>query len=138
MVALPSLAFFKTKKFLIPAGIVALLIAVGAGTFFYLKHQTNTLVNTAVTGANQKATNATLQQAQEISDAKAAQDQQTIRIIVQTTKDYANVQQRIDHAPVEQRQAPVPPLVIDTLNELDRLRQARDADGVAATQVPQG
>lgn len=138
MIPVSVLAFFKSKKFLIPAGIVLLLLTIGAGTFFFLRHQTDALVESAVSGANQQATNTTLQQAQQISDEKAALDQQTIRIIVQTTKDYSHVEQRIQSAPAEQRQATVPPLVIDTLNELDRLRRDRDADGVAASEVPQG
>lgn len=138
MIPAPVITFFRSKKFLIPAGIVLLLLSVGAGTFFYLRHQTSELVSSAVSGADQKASNATLQQAQQISDEKAKLDQQTIRIIVQTTKDYSHVEQRIQSAPAEQRQAPVPPLVIDTLNELDRLRQARDADGMAASEIPQG
>lgn len=131
-------AFFLSKKFLIPAAIIALLLAIGAGTYFYLNKQTDEKVETAVEQADMRATNQTLETASEVQNATATIDVKMDQLRNQTIRDYQYVQSRIESAPVEQRQAPVAPLIIDTLNDLDRLREARGADRVSDAELPSG
>lgn len=131
-------AFFFSKKFLIPAAIIALLLAIGAGTYFYLNKQTNEKVETAVEQADMRATNQTLETASEVQAATVTIDVKMDQLRTQTIRDYEYVRNRIEAAPVEQREAGVPPLIIDTLNELDSLRQTRGEDRVPDTELPVG
>lgn len=145
MLALPTFAvakaFLTSKKFLIPAAIVALLLAIGGGTYLYLKHQTSEAVTSAVEKAGASATIQTYQTNDQVSGAYDIIDQKADATERQTIKDYQYVTYRIDAAPAEQKDAAVPPIIIDTLNELDRLRALRDAGpagGVSDAEVPSG
>ncbi len=131
-------SFLTSKKFLVPAGVIALLLAIGVGTYFYLNKQTNKLVNSAVENVNLQATNKTLETQAKVQNRAAAVDVKMDALKVQTTKDYEYVRNQIQSAPAEQKAAAVPSLIIDTINELDRLRQNRDAGGVPDDQVPVG
>jgi hypothetical protein len=123
-----ALSFFTSKKFLIPAAIIALLLAIVGGTYLAINHQTKQAVAAAVTNVNTTATVQTLQKQAQI------QTQYDVITVIgnhqreQITKDYTNVKNTISNAPVAQREAPVPALIINTLNELDRLSlRRRDA-----------
>lgn len=121
-------SFFTSKKFLIPLAIVSLLLAIGGGTYFFLNKSKNEAVATAVKGENTKATVQSLETLTKVQDATITIDVKMDKLRDQTIRDYSNVQNRIDNAPIDQRQAQTPALIIDTLNELDRLRSARDTD----------
>lgn len=132
-------AFLGSKKFLIPAGIVLLLLAIGGGTYLYLNHQTKALVTAAVKQADSTATVKTLETKAKITERSAAVDVRMDKLHTQTTKDYENVRSHIESAPVESKSAAVPALIIDTINELDRLRSVReaaDADRTGDNPIP--
>lgn len=145
VLALPAASavkgFFLSKKFLIPAAILALFLAVGAGTYFYIKNQTDEKVTAAVETANSTATIKTFETLDQVTSAYSTIDQKADAKERQTIKDYQYVTYRIESAPMEQKTAPVPPLIIDTLNELDRLRAVREAgheSGIPDAEVPVG
>lgn len=131
-------AFLGSKKFLIPLAIITLLLAIGGGTYFYLNHQQKEAVTAAVEQADAKATIQTYHTKEIITNRTVEVDRRFDELQRQTTKDYANVRNQIENAPVEERDAQAPALLIDTLNELDRLRQQRNADRVPDSDVPVG
>lgn len=119
-----------------PLFYVALaLLALGVGTYFYLDHAQNKAVATAVANNNSKATI----QAYQTKDQAEAQlvpiQAKEQAKTAQTQKDYTNVRTVIVTAQAPQRNAQVPRLVIDTLNDLDRLSAARDASAVPVADV---
>lgn len=143
--ALPSLpawatvrAFFGSRRFLIPLGIVLFLLAIGGGTYYYLNQQQKRAVATAVEAADSKATIKSFETKDAIETRTIIIDRRFDDLQRQTIKDYANVRNTVQTAPVDQREAQAPALLIDTLNQLDRLRQARDASGVPDTELPVG
>lgn len=139
--------FFK-RLFTSPYFYVALaFIAIGTGTFFYLKNDKADAVDqaaaTATEQADTKATITTLETQGKVADAFSDIDREADQRRQQTTKDYENVRTRIIYAPADQKEAAVPPLIIDTINELDRLRALRertaeDPVGVRDSEVPAG
>jgi len=142
LVSIPTWAaaklFFKSKKFLIPAAIITLLLAIGGGTYLYLNHQQKEAVSAAVEAADSNATIQTYETKETINTRTIEVDRRFEDLQRQTIKDYANVRNQIEDAPVEERDAQAPPLLIDTLNELDRLRQQRNTGGVPDADVPVG
>lgn len=130
LIALPVVArlksFFTSKRFLIPAAIIALLLAIGGGTYLYLNKQTKEAVTSAVQQADSKATIHTLETVTKVQDATITIDVKMDKLREQTIRDYTNVQSKIDTAPAVEREAQVPVIIIDTLNELDRLRGTRE------------
>lgn len=131
--------FLGSKKFLIPAAVVALLLAVGGGTYFYLNHQTKQVVATAVENVNKDATIKSYEAKDEIGNRVIVIDRKYDALREQTVKDYANVRNTIQDAPASERDAQAPRILIDTLNELDRLRSEReDPSGVPDADVPVG
>lgn len=140
--AFPSLlaikAFVTSKRFLIPAAIVALLLAVAGGTYAYLNHQTDELVATKVEQADANATIRSYETKEIITRRVEHIDLHFDNLQTRTTQDYADVRTSIQLAPEEERTAPAPRLIIDTLNELDRLRSERDSGGVPDPDVPVG
>lgn len=135
--------FFK-KLFTSPWFYVVLaFIAIGVGTFFYLKHDKNEAVEQARTEATEQAdTKATLQsyEAQAETTNRTRQIDQDYQIKrEQTAKDYANARNTVQTAPVEDRDARASPVIIDTLNELDRLHLQREhPDSVHHPEPPVG
>jgi len=131
-------AFLTSRKFLIPAGIILLFIAVAFGVSRHLDNQTDERIASAVQNVNLDATNKTLETNNRVQIKNAEVDAKAIEKRVRTAKDYTNVRNDVEAAPVTVREAPVPPLLIDTINELDRLRQDRDRDagGVSGSEVP--
>ncbi len=119
------LSFLGSKKFLIPAGIIALLLAVGMGTYFYLGSQTDELVDTAVENAAAQSTIETLETEGEIRDRSDDIDAEFDELERETRKDTEDVRNQVESAPEDQRNAPADPLLVDTINELDRLRRER-------------
>lgn len=117
-------------------------IAVGTGTFFYLKHDKENAVEQATITATENAnTNATIRSYEtqgEITERVIVIDQNYAAMREQTAKDYANARSTVQNAPVEERDAQAPALLIDTLNELDRLHQARRPDRVHQSESPVG
>ena len=140
--ALPTWAavklFMKSKKFLIPLAVVLLLAAIGGGTYAYLNHSKNEAVAAAVQQADGKATIKTYETKEKIDRRTADIDRKFDDLRVQTTKDYANVRNQVQQAPAEERDAQAPSILIDTLNELDRLRNNRESGGVPDAAVPVG
>jgi len=140
--ALPALvgvkAFLGSKKFLIPMAIITLLLAIGGGTYFYLNHQQEQAVEAAVETADAKATIQTYETKEIINTRTIEVDRRFDDLQRQTIKDYSNVRNQIETAPVEEREAQAPALLVDTLNQLDRMRQQRRTGGVPDTDVPVG
>lgn len=130
--------FMKSKKFLIPLAIVALLLAIGGGTYFYLKHQTNEAVEAAVEQADSNATITTYKTKDTINTRTVEIDRHFNDLRDRTTQDYANARNNVESAPQEEREAQAPRLLIDTLNQLDRLRAGRESGGVPDADVPVG
>lgn len=101
------------------------LLALGVGTYFYLNHATHEAVKTAVANSNQNATIQTYQTKDEAERRLAPIAEQEQRKAEQTQKDYANVRTTIVTAPPSSRDAQAPRLLVDTLNDLDRLSRDR-------------
>lgn len=131
-------AFLGSRKFLIPLAIVLLLLAIVGGTYLYLNKQQEQAVTAAVEAADSKATIKSYETKDAIESRTIVIDRRFEDLQRQTTKDYTNVRNDINNAPVEERDAQAPVLIIDTLNELDRLRQQRNASGVPDADVPVG
>lgn len=110
-------------------------LALGVGTYFYLKESTANQVEQAVTNANQGATIKTYQTREEAEAAFADRVQPIEKKAEQTRRDYQNVRNQVQQRPQSERQAAAPPLLIDTLNELDRLRSTRDEGAVSDAPV---
>jgi hypothetical protein len=106
--------------------VAAALLAVGVGTYFYLDHATNKAVSTAVAGADSAATIKTYQTKDQAEAQLAPIREKEQQKAAQTQKDYTNVRTVIVTAQAPQRNAQVPRLVIDTLNDLERLSRARE------------
>lgn len=141
--ALPAWAgiklFLKSKKFIIGLIVIALIGAVGFGTYKFLNRQVDDKVELSVDKANNDATIQTYETQGQIDTRTIIIDAQMDRLRDQTIRDYSNVQNQIQFAPADQKAAPVPPLIIDTLNSLDRLRNDReDKGGVPQSDVPAG
>jgi hypothetical protein len=140
--ALPAMvgikAFLGSKKFLIPVAIITLLLAIGGGTYFYLNHQQKEAVTAAVEAADSNATIQTYETKEIINTRTIEVDRRFEELQRQTIEDYNNVRNQINNAPPADLASPAPPLLIDTLNELDRLRQQRRTGGVPDADVPVG
>lgn len=113
-------------------------IALAGGTYFYLVHDKKEAVTTAVKGADQAATNKTLQTGIAVDAAVAAKEPKFIILHDQTVKDYTNARATLQAAPADERSAQAPRLIIDTINDLDRMRAARDSTPVSDAEVPVG
>jgi disulfide bond formation protein DsbB len=117
-----------------PLFYVALaLLALGGGTYFTLNHWKNQAVSTAVAGADANATIKTYQTKEQAEAALVPLQEKEQAKAAQTQKDYTNVRTVIVTAQAPQRNAQVPRLVIDTLNNLERVSRERNA----ASAVPQ-
>lgn len=130
--------FFTSKKFLIPAAIVLLVLAIGGGTYFYLNKSKNEAVATAVKAADSNATIKSYETKDAIETRTIVIDRRFDDLQRQTIKDYANVRNTVQNAPETDRNAQAPDLLIDTLNQLDRLRANRDQSGVPDADIPAG
>lgn len=117
--------------------IIVSLLTIGGGTYFYLRHSTNQQIETAVAGSQANATIDAYQTEREVHEGEQAIDDRYDNLARQTQQEYRNVRTIIQQAPAEQRQAPVPPLIIDTLNALDRVRPASPVS-VSDSEVPVG
>ncbi len=139
MIPIPGLAeitiftkigsFFK-KLFTSPwLYVILAFVAIAGGTFFYLKHDKSAAVESARIEATEQAnTSATIQsyEAQTETSNRTHQIDQDYQVRrEQTARDYANARNSVQDAPVEERDAPAPRVIIDTLNELDRMHQQR-------------
>lgn len=120
--------------------VVLVAMSLAVGTFVYLRNDKAAAVEQATTVADTKASNDALATQAEINKRTQGVDQQTIILRERTATDYANARSAIQAAPQEERAAQVPPLLIDTLNSLDRLRAARDANpaSIPAADLPKG
>ena len=125
---------------------VLLLVGVGGGTYWYLKDDKRDAVEDAENRGAQDANNQANEETRDVENAiEAATDKiiaDNARLREQTAKDFERVRGRIETASQQEREAPVAPLIVDTLNELDRLRANRDGDVDAApvrdANVPAG
>lgn len=148
--ALPAIGFaakagnlFKTvisSKWLY---VALAFIAIAGGTFYYLKNDKADAVDqatvTATEKANSTATIQSLEAQTKVTDRVVVVDRDYLAKREQTAKDYANARNTIETAPVAERDAPAPRLLIDTLNELDRLHQQREhPDSVHQPEAPVG
>lgn len=121
-----------------------LLVGVTLGTWWYLKDDKADAVIDAETRGASQANEQANQETRDIEDQlQEATDKimsDNARLREQAAKDFERVRNRIETAPREQREAGVPPLIIDTLNELDSLREDRDrnADAVRDAEVTAG
>jgi hypothetical protein len=112
--------------------------AIAVGTGWYLKNDKAEAVEQATEQAfeqaGQEATVKSLEAQTTTQERTQTIDRDFTDLREQTTEDFTNVRNKIDTAPVEARDAPAPRLLIDTLNELDRLRQERSR--AAEDRVP--
>lgn len=136
---------FFSKLFSSPWFYAALIfIAIAAGTFWYLKDDKADAVQQATIEAteqaDQRATVRSLETKTEVQERTQKIDRDFTELREQTTKDFTNVRNRVENAPVEERNASAPRLLVDTLNELDRLRAERErgADRVHQPDNPEG
>lgn len=118
-------------------------IAIAGGTFYYLKNDKENAVDqatvTATEKANTTATVKSLEAQNTVAGRTSVVDTAYVILREQTAKDYANARNSIETAPVEDRDAPASRVIIDTLNELDRLHQQREhPDSVHHPEAPVG
>lgn len=119
-----------------PLFYVALaVLAIGGGTYFTLNHWKNQAVTTAVAGADSNATIKTYQTKDEAERQLVPIQEQEQRKAEQTQKDYSNVRTIIVTTPAPQRNAATPRLIVDTLNDLERLSRNRDTQQPGAVPV---
>ena len=96
-------------------------------------------VEAAVTDDRKDATIETYKAKEQIDEAVADIDRQHDVIREQTIKEYHYVREQIKTAPVEQREAAAPDLIVDTLNALGGMRRGQaGADPVPETADPVG
>lgn len=118
--------------------VVLLMVAIGGGIYFTANHWMNKAVSTAVAGADTKATVQSQAAGLEVNTRNQAVDQKADKLKFQTVKDYTNARATLQAAPPASRDAQAPAVIIDTINNLDRLRAARDTDSVPSADVPVG
>lgn len=131
-------AIKKTFKGLLkqPLFYVALaLLAVGGGTYAYLRYSTNQQVNAAVKGADAKATIDTYETIGEAEAALEPHEQKAEIKAEQTRKGYENARRKVYTAPQPERTNLASPLIVRTLNDLERMSRERDADRVPDAEV---
>lgn len=135
-IAIPSLATvggFFGRLFKSPwLYVVLAFLAITGGTYWYLRNDKADAVEQATTQATQAANSTATIQSQaaqvEYVDRVQTVEQRYIILREQTARDFANVRNEVQAAPVEERDARAPRILIDTLNSLDRMRQGRDGD----------
>lgn len=121
--------FFKKLVTSVWFYVALAFLALSIGTFFYLKTDKNNAVEEARTQATEQANNTATIRSFEIESESARrvnqidQDFQAKR--ERTIEDFSNVRNTVNNAPIEERDASAPALLIDTLNELDRMQQNR-------------
>lgn len=115
-------------------------IALAGGTYFYLQHDKKEAVTTAVKAADHEATDKSQKAAIVVNTRNQQVDQKMDRLKVQTVKDYTNARANLNAAPSQDRDAQAPAVIIDTFNNLDRLRAGRniDAGPVPDPNIPVG
>lgn len=120
--------------------LAAVCLAAGGGVYWYLNKTQDAIVEAKVENHDLQASNKTYQTSERVRNAADKVDERYDRIADQTREDYFNVRQDVYEAPVDQRTAPAPTLIIDTLNNLDRVRQQREgaSSGVPDPEVPVG
>ncbi len=118
--------------------VILLMIAIGGGIYLTANHWKDQAVSTAVTGADTKATVQSQAAGLEVGTRNAAVDQKADKLKYQTVKDYTNARATLQAAPPASRDAQAPAVIIDTINNLDRLRAARDTNPVPSADVPVG
>lgn len=109
---------------------VLIFAAIAVGTGWYLKNDKADAVQEATIEAteraDQRATVQSLETQNQVQERTQKIDRDFTDLREQTTKDFTNVRNQIETAPVEERSAPAPRILVDTLNELDRLRAERE------------
>lgn len=118
--------------------VVLAFLAIGGGTYFVINNWKDDAVATAVQGADQKATTVTLDAKDRINTRTQVIDVKMDGLRNQTTKDYTNARATLQAQPQAERDAPAPRVIIDTINDLDRLRSTRDAPATGDADVPVG
>jgi aspartate oxidase len=121
----------KSKLFYIALAV----LAIAGGTYGYLRHSTNKQVEAAVTGADASATIATYQTKEEAEAALQPHVEKAEQKAEQTRKDYDNVRRQVYRAPAPVREAAAPRIIVDALNDLERLSREREAGGVPDAEV---
>lgn len=123
--------FFASKWF----WAAVFLIGVIGGTYYTINHWKNDAVSTAVEGADAKATIDTYTAKDAVDVRTEVIDQKYTKLRERTIKDFANARTRLQTSPQAERDAQAPAILIDTLNDLDRLRGSRESDGVSEPEV---
>jgi hypothetical protein len=129
--------FFASNKLKVIIALVAAAIAVGGFLVWQNHWLFNKAVATKVENHDQNATIKTYETKTKVDEASAVIDQQFAKKHEQTQKEYIYVRQNVQQAPAQDRNAPASPVVIDTLNGLDRLH-AHAEGGVPDPNVPVG
>jgi len=119
---------------------IALLGAVAAYTGYRVFHNyVDNKVETAVVDDRKDATIQTYQAKEKVDEGVADIDRKHDVIREQTIKEYHYVRDQIKAAPAEQREAPSPDLIIDTLNALGGMRRGQAGpDALLETAGPVG
>lgn len=129
--------FFASNKLKVIIALVAAAIAVGGFLVFQNHWLFNKAVATKVENHDQAATIKTYEVKTKVDDASAKIDQQFAQKHEQTQKEYVYVRQTIHDAPAQDRNAPASPVIVDTLNGLERLHSHAEG-GVPDANVPVG
>lgn len=116
--------------------IILAVIAIGGGTYAYLNHSTNQAVASAVANSDAKATIDTYKTRDQAEAALIPLNEKAEAKAEQTRKDYQHVRQQVYSHSAPERSQIAPPLIIDTLNDLERMSRSReDTDGVSDAEV---
>lgn len=114
-----------------------LILAVGTGTYFYLKDDKAQAVTEAVAGADQQATLDTYRTKEEAEAALQPYVDRANQKQIQTIKEYEIVRREIHTYPEQDRQAYASPVILGTLNNLERMSRGRENENrVPDAQLP--
>lgn len=115
--------------------VILAVLAIAGGTYLYLNHSTKQQVAAAVKNVNADATLQTYATKDAANSRLVPLQQKSAEVAAQTQKDYEHVRRNIYTAPQADREAPAPRLIVDTLNDLERLSRTRDPDSVPVADV---
>lgn len=125
---------FSSKWLWIALASLALI----GGSIYAFNHYVDNKVETAVTDDRKDSTIQTYQAQDKVQTTVAPIDRKYDVIRQQTQQEYTNVRSTIQSAPQDQREAPAPDLIIDTLNALGGMQRGSGTDGVSSPSDPVG
>lgn len=131
--------FFKSKKVIIIACAIAAAAAIGGFLIWQNGNLFDKAVDAKVETGNLQASNQSYVAKGEADAASAVIDDRFEQRQTITQKEYVHVRTIIHDAPIEDRTRQADPLILDTLNGLERMsRGGEDAGGVHHADDPAG